>query len=160
MSNSSSWTLGRTLPDSAPAQTASMYERTGLGYGNSNAAFLSVTMRDWHGLTARSNLTWSHTLGTVGLTQSTSSTTVLNPWDLHAMYGPQPFDIHVVYNLSLVYQPKWFQGKSVLNSLLGGWNFAPLFTAQSGAPLAVSISGGRTNNCQSCGESDCSSDST
>src|SRR5260370_9149135 len=124
MSNSSSWTLGRTLPDSAPAQTASIYETTSLGYGNYNAAFLSVTMRDWHGLTARSNLTWSHTLGTVGLTQSTRSTTVLNPWDLHAMYGPQPFDIHVVYNLSLVYQPNWFHANSVPNPLLAACNFA------------------------------------
>jgi len=35
-----------------------------------------------------------------------------------------------------------------------------LFTAQSGTPLELSISGGGTNNCQSFGESNCSSDST
>jgi hypothetical protein len=162
MANSASWTLGRTLPSSNPAQTASIYQATSLGYANYNAAFVSFTMRDWHGLTARSNLTWSRSLGTVGLGQQTSSTTVLDPYNIGAMYGPQPFDIRFVYNLSLVYQPKWFvSNHSVLvRTMLSGWNFSPLFTAQSGAPLEVSISGGGTSNCQSFGESNCSSDST
>jgi hypothetical protein len=117
-------------------------------------------MRDWHGLTARSNFTWSRTMGTVGLGQQTSSTTVLNPYDIGQMYGPQPFDIRFVYNLSMIYQPVFFKDKKVLHRILDGWNFAPLFTAQSGAPLEVNISGGGTNNCQSFGESNCSSDST
>ncbi len=155
-----SWTLGRTLPDSAPAQTSSLYETTSLGYGNYNAAFLAVTMKNWHDVTLRSNLTLSRALGTVGLSQSTSSTTVLNPWDLHSMYGPQPFDFPVVYNLSIVYAPKVFNDKKLLHTLLGDWNFAPLFTAQSGAPLEVNISGGGTSDCQSFGESNCSSIST
>ena len=159
MSKAPSWTLGRTLPDSAPAQTASIYETTSLGFGNYNAAFLTFTVRDWHGLTAQSNFTWSRSMGTVGLTQSTSSTTVLNPFDIGQMYGPQPFDIRFVYSLSMVYAPKWFQSKGLLHTFLGGWNFAPLFTAQSGAPLEVNIGAG-TSNCQSFGESNCSSDST
>jgi len=37
---------------------------------------------------------------------------------------------------------------------------SPLFTAQSGSPLEVNLSGGGTSNCQSFGESNCSSDST
>jgi hypothetical protein len=150
------------LPSSNPAQTASIYQATSLGFANYNAAFVSFTMRDWHGLTARSNFTFSRSLGTVGLGQQTSSTTVLDPYNLGAMYGPQPFDIRFVYNLSLVYQPRWFANNNspVVRTLLSGWNFAPLFTAQSGAPLEVNISGGGTNNCQSFGESNCSSDST
>ena len=160
MGNSPSWTLGRTLPSSAPAQTASIYETTSLGHGNYNAGFLSFTMRDFHGLTARSNFTWSRSMGTVGLGQQTSSTTVVNPYDLNQMYGPQPFDIRFVYNLSMVYQPRWFADKGLLHTFLGGWNFSPLFTAQSGAPLEVNISGGGTTDCQSFGESNCSSDST
>ena len=55
MSNAQGWTLGRTLPSSAPAQTASIYETTSLGWGNYNAAFLSFTFKDYHGITARSN---------------------------------------------------------------------------------------------------------
>jgi len=160
LSKSPAWTLGRTLLDSAPAQTASLYETTSLGWGNYNGVFLSFMFHDWHGLTARSNFTYSRTFGTVGLTQSTSSTTVLNPWDLHSMYGPQPFDIPLVYNLSLVYSPKIFLNKGLLHTFLGGWTIAPLFTAQSGNPLEVNINGGGTYDCQSFGESNCSSDST
>ncbi|HEX4169828.1 MAG TPA: carboxypeptidase-like regulatory domain-containing protein [Bryobacteraceae bacterium] len=159
LSKTSSWTLGRTLPDSAPAQTASLYEATSLGYGNYNGAFATFTIRDWHNLTAASNFTWSRALGTVSQAQSTSSTTVLDPWNLQTMYGPQPFDIRFVYNLSVVYSPHWLEGHRYLYPVLGGWNFAPLFTAQSGVPLEVSIGSG-TTNCQSFGESNCSSDST
>jgi Carboxypeptidase regulatory-like domain len=160
MANSPSWTQGRTLPDSAPAQTASIYETTSLGWANYNAAFVSFTARDWNNITARSNFTWSRAMGTVAAGQSQSSTTVINPYDLSQAYGSQSFDIRFVYNLSLVYQPKWFAGKGLLHTIAGGWNFSPLFTAQSGAPVLVSISGGGTNNCQSFGESNCSSVST
>lgn len=159
LSKGAGWILGRTLPDSAPAQTASIYETTSLGRGNYNGVFASFTMKDFHGLTARSNFTWSRALGTVGLTQSTSSTTVLDLWDFDSMYGPQPFDIRFVYNLAMVYSPKIFRGNTWKDKLLGGWNFSPLFTAQSGAPLRVSVGSG-TSNCQSFGESNCSSVST
>jgi hypothetical protein len=161
LSKASGWTLGRTLPDSAPAQTASVYETTSLGWANYNAAFLSFTARDWHNITTRSNFTWSRSMGTVAAGQSQSSTTVIDPYDLGKAYGPQTFDIRFVYNLSLIYQPTWFKTSGGWkSSLLGGWNFSPLFTAQSGAPILVSISGGGTNNCQSFGESNCSSVST
>jgi hypothetical protein len=162
LGNTNSWTLGRTLPDSAPAQTASIYEDTSLGWGNYNAAYLSFTVRDWHGLTARSNLTWSKSMGTQGYTQSTSSTTVLNPFNLGEMYGVQPFDYKFVYTLSMVYAPKFFlhSNSVVARTMLGGWNFSPLFTAQSGVPISVNINGGGTLDCQSFGESNCSSDST
>ena len=158
MNNATSWTLGRTLPSTNPAQTANVFLTTSLGYGNYNGGFLSATLRDWHGMTLRSNLTLSHTLGTVGLTQSSSSTTALSPYDLHSMYGPQGFDIRWVYNLSMVYTPKWFAGNRWYNKALGGWNFAPLFTAQSGVPLQVSV--GSPASCQSFGESNCSGDSS
>ncbi len=158
LSKATGWALGRTLPDSAPAQTASLYQTTSLGWGNYNAGFVSFSARTWHGVSARSNFTFSRTMGTQGFTQSTSSTTVLNPWDLHSMYGAQPFDVPLVYNQSVVYQTPALK-RGLLNTFLGGWTLAPLFTAQSGLPLEVNIGSG-TFNCQSFGESNCSSDST
>src|SRR5215467_1845240 len=91
----SSWTPGRTLL-SSPAiagssinsQLSSLEYITSLGWGNYNGAFLSFTAKDWHGLTARSNFTWSRSLGTGSLQQSSSSITVVDPWNLHASYGP------------------------------------------------------------------------
>jgi hypothetical protein len=160
MGNSPSWTLGRTLPDSAPTQTTSIYMESSNGWGNYNAAYLSFTMRDWHGMTARSNFTWSRGFGTLATSQATSSETTLNPFNLGMAYGPQTFDIKFVYNLSLVYAPKVFMHSSnvVARTLLSGWNMAPLFTAQSGAPIEVNI--GSPSDCQSFGEGNCGGEST
>jgi hypothetical protein len=135
-------------------QLNSMFMETSMGWGNYNGAIVTLTARDWHGVTARSNFTWSHSLGTGDTTQATSSTSVPNPFDLHYGYGPQSFDYRFLYNLSLVYQPTYFKGQhGLVGHLLGGWSIAPLFTANSGAPLLV-----RNNNanCQSAwGEVSC-----
>ncbi len=129
---------------------------TTLGYGNYNGVFVSLTSADWHGLTARSNFTWGRSLGTQSTVQATSEFTVPDPWDLHNGYGPQPFDIRFLYNLTMLYQPAWFKGQHDWKGhLLGGWSFAPLFTARSGQPLAVNVGEGNGADCQGFGESDC-----
>ncbi len=161
LNNASSWTLGRTILSSTPSQLSSILMATSDGFGNYNAAFLSFTARGWNGLTATSNFTWSRSMGTGAVSQTTSGYTVLDDWNLHAMYGPQNFDIRFVYNLSLLYQPKWFANqKGIVGRLLGGWSIAPLFTAQSGSPLEVSVGSGANANCQSFGEANCGSATT
>ncbi len=165
MSKLSSWTLGRTMPSAAlaggQAQMSSFELINSDGWSNYNGAFFSLKFRDWHGLTAVSNFTWNRSLGTGAYTQSTSSYTALNPWDLQSMYGPQPFDIRFVYNLTMYWSTSSIiHGHGLIKQAFGGWNFAPLFTAQSGVPLAVSINGGANSNCQSFGEINCSSGNT
>src|SRR5258708_40367696 len=60
--------------------------------------------------------------------------------------------------LITLYRPPVFKGqRGLLGRVLGGGSFAPLFTAQSGVPLPVLISGGTGNACQSFGEMDCTS---
>jgi hypothetical protein len=155
-----SWTLGRTLLASPAVAGGSVgtqlqsYELAASnGWGNYNAAFLSFTAKGWRNLTARSNFTWSRAMGTGDSAQSSSSQTVVDPWDLHVSYGPQPFDIRFVYNLALLYKEPFFRTqRGILGQLLGGWTITPLFTAQSGAPLEVSIGTGATENAQSFGE--------
>jgi hypothetical protein len=155
-----SWTLGRTLLASPAvsggavgAQLTSYQLASSNGFGNYNAAFLSFTSRDWHGLTARSNFTWSRAMGTGASAQSSSSQTVVDPWDMQASYGPQAFDIRFVYNLAVLYRTPWFRSqKGVVGRILGGWTIAPLFTAQSGAPLEVNIGTSSTEDSQSFGE--------
>ena len=155
-----SWTLGRTLLSSPGAPGSSVSSQltalelsTSNGWGNYNAAFLTFTAKDWHGLTARSNFTWGRALGTGTVNQSGSSMTVIDPWNLHAAYGPQPYDIRFVYNLTLLYQSPFFRAqKGVVGRILGGWSVAPLFTAQSGAPLEVSVGTGSNANAQAFGE--------
>ncbi len=144
LSKDASWTLGRTQPSSTPGQQiTSLIQYTSLGYGNYSAGFASFTVRNWHGLGARSNFTWSHSLGTGFLNQSNTQRTVLDAWDVHASYGMQPFDIRYIYNFSATYQPTPFKNQvGTLGRLLGGWALAPIFTAQSGAPIRVTTSSG------------------
>jgi hypothetical protein len=160
MGNSNSWTLGRTLPDSAPTQATSIYMESSNGWGNYNGAYLSFTARDWHGLTTRSNFTWSRSMGTLATSQATSSETLLNPFNAGMSYGPQTFDFRFVYTMSMVYAPKVFLHSTNIfkKTLLSGWNIAPIFTAQSGAPLEVNI--GSPSDCQSFGEGNCGGEST
>jgi hypothetical protein len=156
----SSWALGRTLL-SSPAQAggaigsqlSSLEYFTNLGYGNYNGAFVSFTAKDWHGVTTRSNFTWSRALGTGSLQQSSSSITVVDPWNMHASYGTQPFDIRFVYSLLTVYQPPYFKSQSGWKGrVLGGWSISPLFMAQSGSPLQVNVGTGSNSDAQAFGE--------
>jgi hypothetical protein len=107
-----------------------------IGHGNYNAAFLSLKMNDWHGLTLQNNVTYSKALGTGAFVQATSQYTTNDPFNLDNMYGYQAFDRTWIYNLFLVYDPPFYRSqKGVLGHILGGWNFAPIFTAGSGLPL-------------------------
>src|SRR5258707_78574 len=123
------------------------------GYGNYHAAFSTVRVRNWHGIDGQANFTWGRALGTGATTQSTSGYTVVDPWNLHAMYGPQSFDVKFLFNTALVYHLPLFKSQQgVLGRVLGGWSIAPLFTAQSGFPQQVDVNG----DCQSFGEGRCS----
>jgi Carboxypeptidase regulatory-like domain len=175
LSNQSSWRLGRTMAFSSTcansvvsqinpstpvpvcSQLRSIFMNTSLGHGNYNAAFVTLTLRDWRGLSATSNFTWSHALGTGTEQQARSQRSVVDPWDLDANYGAQDFDIRYLYNLSALYDLPFYKNqRGVLGRLLGGWSISPLFTAHSGLPLRVAFS----SNCQSFGEVNCSSGSS
>lgn len=159
------WTLGPTQinsplpfqPGVGGTQATSVFVNLSNGYGNYNAGFFSFSAHNFHGLTARSNFTWSKALGTGAVTQSTSSYSVVDPFNISAMYGPQSFDYKFLYNLVMVYEPPFFKSqKGIVGHILGGWSIAPLFTAQTGAPLRVGVG----SNCQTFGEMNCSSGST
>ena len=104
-----------------------------IGHGNYNGGFVSFKMSDWHGLTTQSNFTWSKTLSTGAVVQATSADTAVDPYNLNTGYGLAGFDRKFVYNLFFVYAPPVYKGQSgVLGHVLGGWTFAPIFTAGSG----------------------------
>jgi hypothetical protein len=168
LTNQSSWVLGRTMYSQQPAggcpatpgpttvcrQAQSVQFNVSNGYGNYHALYGSVTFRDFHGFTARSNLTWGRALGTGSEVQARSTRSVLDPFNVAANYGPQAFDVKLVYNVALSYNPKFFKSQQgILGHLLGGWSFAPLFTAQSGYPLRVLQQEGSCNTCQGFGAS-------
>ncbi len=107
-----------------------------IGHGNYNAGFITVKMNDWHGVTAQNNFTWSKALGTGAFVQATSAYTANDPFNLDNMYGVQAYDRTFVWTSFVVYQPPFYRGQQGLKGhLLGGWTFAPVFAAGSGAPL-------------------------
>ena len=162
LNGASSWTLGPTMPSSplngGNPQVSGVFSDGSNGYGNYNAVYLSLSTNNWHGLTLRSNFTWGRALGTGNQVQATSSYTVVDPFNLHSMYGPQFFDYKFIYSLTMVYHPPFFKAqKGIAGHVLGGWTIAPLFYAHSGAPLMVNNFNG---DCQSFGEGNCSVQST
>jgi hypothetical protein len=114
-----------------------------VGTGNYNAGFITLKMADWHGLTLQTNFTYSKALGTVSVIQASSSFTVVDPYNINNGYGLQPFDRKFVGNVLMVYQPDFFKGQhGLMGRLLGGWSFAPIFTAASGLPLEINTTNG------------------
>ena len=140
-----SWTLGRTLlaqPGAGQQLSGAFDFINSLGHGSYNAAFFSLTAKDFKGLTARSNFTWGRSLGTGSVVQASSSITVPNPYDFNnfGTYGTQPFDVKFTYSLLMLYQPPFYKSqKGILGKALGGWAIAPLFTARTGLPQRISV---------------------
>ena len=155
LSQTPGWTLGRTIPSSQnpllpSGQASGIYADDSSGYSNYNALYTTFRTHDWHGITTLSNFTWGRALGTGNQSQATSSYTALNPYDVRtSMYGPQFFDYKFTYTQTFLWTEPYFrEQKGILGHLLGGWRIAPIFTARSGAPLAV----GTLNSNESFGE--------
>jgi hypothetical protein len=149
-SNNNYFTFGRTLssdpinsPFGANGQAPSLTTTVSNGYGNYNAGFLQLTLNNWHGLTMKTNFTWSKALGTGTVVQATSSYATVDPWDLHNQYGVQPYDEKYNFNLFFNYAPPFYQSqKGVIGHVLGGWSFSPLFVYGSGFPVQANTTNG------------------
>ena len=159
LNKAASWSLGRTMISGAgggvsPLQATSLALTTSMGFGNYNALYSTFKTTDFHGMTLISNFTWGRALGTAPLAQANSSNTALNAWDMHANYGPNGFDVKVIYNAAVYYAPKIFVGQhGILGHLLGGWTISPLFTAQSGASTCATYTEGSLTGSEAFGES-------
>ena len=143
LNKSTSWTLGKTMYSGAPVNAASLELYGSAGHSNYNALYVTWRARDFHGATILSNFTWGRALGTSPQSQSSSSYTLANPFNIGSNYGPNGFDYKFVYNTAITYKDPFFKSqKGILGHLLGGYTIAPLFTAQSGAPTCVGYTAG------------------
>ncbi|HEV7217799.1 MAG TPA: hypothetical protein VGN39_02910, partial [Terriglobales bacterium] len=126
---------------------------TSLGHGNYNAAFVTLKVNDWKGVTLQNNLTWSHDLGTGGVVQATSQQAAVDPFNFDTQYGTQPSDRHIVNTMFVVYQLPFYHGQQgMMGRLLGGWTTSFVFAAGSGAPLNCGTTSGSGGNGYSGGE--------
>jgi hypothetical protein len=129
--------FGTALPSTLQGYN-SMIGNTTLGFSNYQAGILRVQKRTGHGLTMNANLTWSKTLSTVGINQEYTQANPSVPFDLRFDYGPAPFDTRFVFNSLATYDLPFGKGKrfathnGILDRVIGGWTFAPIFTMASG----------------------------
>jgi hypothetical protein len=147
-----SWILGKTMLSS---QATAFNTTTSAGYSNYNAAFLTLKMNEWHGLTSISNFTWGRALGTAQIAQYNSSNQWLDIWNPRASYGPQVFDIKYLFTSGWSYRPTFFKGQhGWKGKLLDGWAISPFLTAQSGFPIGIGYTegGNCSSACQAFGE--------
>jgi hypothetical protein len=136
------------------AQYAALDTSTSNGYANYQAGFVTLQKRAGRGLTLSSNLTWSHSLNTIGINQEYVEASPNNIYNIRYDYGPAPWDRRWVLNLLADYQlpfgrgQRFSTGNGVLDRVVGGWTFAPIFTWATGAPIET-YSG--SNSCQEFG---------
>jgi len=129
--------LPSAFPNGANGQIASgVGINASIGHGNYHGGFVSWKINDWHGVTSQTNFTYSKALGTGAFVQATSEYTPNDPYNLDNTYGVQAFNRKYVFNQYLVIQPHYYESQQgIVGRLLGGWTFAPILTAGSGAPL-------------------------
>jgi hypothetical protein len=163
ISNAGSWRFGRTFTNDPIAATCTSTITFGCngqspsvstiisnGYGNYNSGYLQLTFTDWHGLTMKSNFSYSKALGTGAALQSTSQWASIDSFNLRNSYGVQDFDEKFIFHFFLNYaEPFYASQKGFLGRLLGGWSISPMLVAGSGFPIQISTSNG---NCGTFGE--------
>jgi hypothetical protein len=147
------WTaFGPALPNTLQGYN-SMIGNTTLGFSNYQAGIVRVQKRTGHGLMFNANLTWSKTLSTVGINQEYTQANPSVPFDLRFDYGPAPFDTRFVYNMLASYELPFGKGKrfathnGILDRVIGGWTFSPIFTWNSGLVMET-----YTGSCQEFGQ--------
>jgi len=165
VSNAGMWSFGRsftsdpiaaTCPAGNPngigcgGQSPSIITTVSNGYGNYNAGYLQLTFSDWHGLTMKTNFSYSNALGTGDVVQASSSFSSVDNFNIQNNYGPQTYNEKFVFNLFMNYAPPFYRSQEgIVGRLLGGWNFSPLFVWGSGFPVEI---GTGNFDCGSLGE--------
>ncbi|HKW35071.1 MAG TPA: carboxypeptidase-like regulatory domain-containing protein [Candidatus Acidoferrum sp.] len=146
------WGLASALPNTLQGYN-SMLGNTTSGFSNYQAGIVRVQKRTGHGLMLNANLTWSHTLSTVGINQEYTQANPSVPFDLRFDYGPAPFDTRWVFNMLATYELPFGKGKrfdshnGVLDRVIGGWRFSPIFQWNSGLVMET-----YTGSCQEFGQ--------
>ena len=111
------------------------------GYNGLNVRFQSTNL--WKsGLSITTNYTWSHAVDNLSSTFSDSSynynTGLLDPFNPKLDRGNADFDVRHRFVFSGLWQEPFFKNANgFVKNTLGGWELAPIITAQSGSPFTI-----------------------
>jgi hypothetical protein len=96
------------------------------------------------GLQMSANYTYAHSIDDLSSTFSESFNNFnlgyINPWNPGEDRGNSDYDVRHRLVVGGVYAPKFLEFKnhsSLFQTLLGGWEFAPIFTIRSGTPFTL-----------------------
>ncbi len=125
-------------------QYSAINRRGAAGISNYNAMNVRYDIQDikHSGLTLRMNYTWSHAMDELSDTFSASDnqanlgyTDAFNP---SVDYGPAQFDNRHRVAISGIWEVPFARNlHGPARAILNGWEFAPIFTARTGAPYSI-----------------------
>jgi hypothetical protein len=132
-----------TCVDRINAQYGSINGRENGGISNYNAMIARVITKNvWKtGITMDMSYTWSHAIDNLSDTFSTSGNAYVlgfqDPFTPMADRGNAEFDQRQRIALSGIWEVPIFKGNTLTDKVLGGWEFAPILTAQTGSPYSI-----------------------
>jgi len=127
------------------------------GVSSYNALLLDFTHRFSGGLALRGVYTWSKVLDDGDSLNATAAGNapglVMNPFNLHADWGPATFDVRNVAVINGSYELPFGRGKAFMNgfgggrnALVSGWSLNSIVTLQDGFPFTPELSFNPSNN--------------
>ncbi len=120
----------------AATQFSNFFYWSSLASSNYHAGFVSYRIRASHGLTLDTNVTYGHSLDSVGVNQDTDQA-FTNSYNPNYDYGTSLFDRKFVLTVLGYYELPFHSQSGRLDRVVGGWQVAPILTVTSGLPLRV-----------------------
>ncbi len=135
-------------PGTCTARINSQYsyinDRTNGGFSNYNALISRIVTKNvWKtGITLDASYTWSHAIDNLSGTFSDGAQADYQLGFMEAFQpaldkGNSDFDAHHRIAISGIWELPFFKGSSLRDRVLGGWEFAPIFTARTGSPFTL-----------------------
>lgn len=125
-------------------QYTNINRRGDKAFSNYNAMNVRVNVRNVanSGLNLTANYTWAHTIDNLSSTFSESSNNfnlgLLDPFNPRLDRGNADFDIRNRLVISAIWDVPFAKHTTgLVNRILNGWTFAPIFTASTGTPFSV-----------------------
>ena len=112
------------------------------GISNYNAMIGRILLKNigHTGVTLDANYTWSHAIDNLSSTFSTGQYYELgfmDPYNPMLDRGNAEFDVRHRMVISGTWAVPVFKGNTLTDKILGGWEFAPIFTARTGSPFSL-----------------------
>lgn len=107
----------------------------------------SIDKRISHGLLFHSNFTYSKTMDVGGSGDPSFESSVSDPYSIRHDYGRSSLNYPFIWTTNLVYNlPTWNKSSLFAKTLVNGWEFTGLYTAESGPPFTMNGGDGNNNS--------------